>query len=320
MMDSQLVDHQPHSRSVLTEVIMGLSQSQKTLPAKLLYDKRGSEIFEEICRVPSYYPTRTETQILKTHAREMAGFIGKDALIIEPGSGAAEKIRILLPEIPGKKRYVPLEISREILLRTSADLLDEYDDLEIFPVCADFTRDLVLPKSVSQQDGKKVVFFPGSTIGNLDPEEAREFMNKCGRMVGAGGGLLIGVDMKKDTEILRMAYNDPEGVTAAFNLNLLQRLNREVDASFDLSNFRHEAIYNEEKGRIEMHLESCIPQMVRVNQTVFRFHKGETIHTENSYKYTIAEFTDLGKKAGLALKKSWQDPRSLFSLYYFECQ
>ncbi len=309
-----------YSGSLLTEVIMGLSQSQKTLPAKLLYDKKGSEIFEDICCLPSYYPTRTETGILKTHAREMAGYIGPDALIIEPGSGASKKIRILLPEIKGKKRYVPLEISREILLRTSGELLDEYEDLEIFPVCADFTHHLVLPESIRRQSGKKVVFFPGSTIGNFDPHEAREFLRKCARLIGRGGGLLIGVDMKKDKNILRLAYNDPEGVTAAFNLNLLHRLNREVAASFDVSKFRHKAVYNEEKGRIEMHLESLISQSVRVNQSIFRFRQGETIHTENSYKYTIGEFTALGSQSGLSLRKSWQDPRSLFSVHYFECQ
>lgn len=313
-----LIDHEPPARNLLTEVITGLSLSQKTLPAKLLYDKKGSEIFEEICRLPSYYPTRTETKILKDNAFEMAEMIGKNSLIIEPGSGAAEKVRILMNEMNGNIRYVPIEISREILLRTCRELIEEYDGIEVLPVCADFTKDLSLPLTVGQQKGKKVIFFPGSTIGNLDPEEAKEFLKKASRLIGQGGGVLIGVDMKKDPEILRLAYNDPEGVTAAFNLNLLERLNREIDAAFVPKNFRHEAIYNEEKGRIEMHLESLLPQLVRVNQTVFRFREGETIHTENSYKYTVAEFTELGKKAGLTLRKHWQDKDSLFSVYYFE--
>lgn len=314
----KMVDHGPATGSVLTEVLMGLSQTQKSLPAKLLYDKKGSEIFEDICNVPSYYPTRTEKMILSENAHEIASYIGENALIIEPGSGAALKVRILLDKLPGKKQYVPLEISKEILLRTSRELLDEYDDLDIYPVCADFTRDLVIPKSVNELPGKKVVFFPGSTIGNLDPEEARGFLRKCSRLAGPGGGVLIGVDTKKDREILRLAYNDPEGVTAAFNLNLLHRLNREIDASFDPSQFRHEAIYNEKLGRIEMHLVSLVPQLVRVHQTVFRFRKGESIHTENSYKYSVEEFTSLAGHAGLTLLKSWQDPRSLFSVYYFE--
>lgn len=305
----------PH---VLTEVIMGLSLSQKALPAKLLYDKRGSELFEEICLLPSYYPTRTEMRILKTHAREMAALIGEDSLLIEPGSGAAEKVRILFQEMKGKIRYVPIEISREILLRTSRELISEFDEIDLYPVCADFTKELALPLSVDSQKGKKVIFFPGSTIGNLDPEDARDFLKRASKIVGHGGGVLIGVDMKKDPEILHNAYNDPEGVTAQFNLNLLERLNREINAAFVPENFRHEAIYNEELGRIEMHLESVMPQLVRVNQTVFRFHEGETIHTENSYKYSVSEFTELGERAGLRLVKSWQDPDSLFSVYYFE--
>lgn len=314
----ELMDHRLPVRNLLTEVITGLSLVQKALPAKLLYDEKGSEIFEEICRLPSYYPTRTETKILQDNASEIAEMIGEDSLIIEPGSGAAEKVRILLMEMKGRTRYVPVEISREILLRTCRELMEEYNHLDIFPVCADFTKDLTLPLTVGQQQGKKVFFFPGSTIGNLHPEEAKDFLKKASRMIGQGGGVLIGVDMKKDPEVLRLAYNDPEGVTAAFNLNLLERLNREIDSAFVTKNFRHEAIYNEELGRVEMHLESLLPQLVRVNQTVFRFHQGETIHTENSYKYSVSEFTELGKKAGLKLAKHWLDKDSLFSVYYFE--
>ncbi len=313
----KIADHAPATGGVLTEVIMGLSRTQKTLPAKLLYDKRGSEIFEEICLLPSYYPTRTETKILRENAAEMAKLIGDDVMIIEPGSGSAEKVRILLHELKGKKSYVPIEISREILLRTTRELLEEFPGMGLYPVCADFTKSLSLPLTVGSRPGKKVVFFPGSTIGNLDPDEAQAFLKEAADMV-SGGGILIGVDMKKNTEILRKAYNDPEGVTAAFNLNLLTRLNRDLNATFNTGNFRHEAVYNEEKGRIEMHLISLLPQIVRVNQTVFRFREGETIHTENSYKYSIEEFTALGRRAGLTLRKSWQDKENLFSVYYFE--
>ncbi|MES2527276.1 MAG: L-histidine N(alpha)-methyltransferase [Bdellovibrionota bacterium] len=313
----EAADHIPPSRNLVSEVIMGLSKSQKTLPAKFLYDKTGSEIFEEICLLPSYYPTRTETKILRDNAREMADMIGEDVMIIEPGSGSAEKVRILLKELHGKRSYVPLEISREILLRTSRELIDEFPGMDLYPVCADFTKSLSLPLTVESRPGKKIVFFPGSTIGNLDPDEARDFLKEAAAL-SKGGGILIGVDLKKDPEILRLAYNDPEGVTAAFNLNLLYRLNREANATFVPENFRHEAIYNEEKGRIEMHLISRMPQLVRVNQTVFRFHEGESIHTENSYKYSVKEFTELGEQAGLVLKKSWQDKDQLFSVYYFE--
>ncbi len=312
------VDHEPLAHNVLTEVIMGLSRGQKTLPAKFLYDKKGSEIFEEICCLPSYYPTRTEFKILKDNANEIVSLIGDGCLIIEPGSGSAEKVRILLQAMNNTPRYVPIEISREILLRTCRELIEEFPGLGLYPVCGDFTQELSLPLTVTAQTGRKVIFFPGSTIGNLHRDEAREFLRKAGRMVGKGGGLLIGVDRKKDPEILRLAYNDPEGVTAAFNLNILERLNREIDAAFDLENFRHEAVYNESEGRIEMHLESLIPQLVRVSQTVFRFRQGETIHTENSYKYSVQEFVNLGEKAGLCFLRSWEDQRGLFSVYYFE--
>lgn len=314
----ELIDQGPATQNVLTEVIMGLSLTQKTLPAKLLYDKRGSEIFEEICKLPSYYPTRTETKILMENAQEIVQLMGEDPLIIEPGSGAAEKVQILFRAMKGRRRYIPIEISREILIRTTRDLIEEYDHLEVYPVCADFTRGLSLPLTAGQQKGKRVVFFPGSTIGNLDPEDAREFLKGVAKLAGQNGGLLIGVDMKKDPEILYRAYNDPEGVTAEFNLNLLERINRELNAAFVPQNFRHEAIYNEKKGRIEMHLRSILPQLVRVNQTMFRFHEGETIHTENSYKYSVEEFTALAAKAGMTLRKFWKDKDSLFCVYYFE--
>lgn len=316
----ELVDHGPQKENLLLEVLNGLSQKRKSLPAKLLYDEKGSEIFEEICLLPSYYPTRTETKILTDNAAEIVRMIGKDSLIIEPGSGAAEKVRILFSEMKGRKRYIPVEISREILLRTSRELIEEYEGMEIFPVCSDFTRDLSLPVTAGQQRGKRVVFFPGSTIGNLDPDDARFFLKNIAKLVGAKGGLLIGVDRKKDSEVLRLAYNDPEGVTADFNLNLLNRINRELNGTFDRRNFAHEAIYNPIMGRIEMHLRSVMPQLVRINQKMFRFHEGETIHTENSYKYTVEEFSGLAERAGLRMRKFWTDDLNLFAVYYFEVE
>lgn len=316
----ELVDHGPQTHNMLMEVVTGLSLPRKALPAKLLYDQKGSEIFEEICLLPSYYPTRTETKILTENAAEMVSFIGEDSLIIEPGSGAAEKVRILFREMKGRKRYIPVEISREILLRTSRQLIEDFDDMEIFPVCSDFTRDLSLPVTAGQQRGKRVVFFPGSTIGNLDPDDAKFFLKNIAKLVGPKGGLLIGVDRKKDTEVLRLAYNDPEGVTASFNLNLLSRINRELEGTFNNENFIHEAIYNTTMGRIEMHLRSVMPQLVRVKGKMFRFHEGETIHTENSYKYSVEEFTALARKAGMTLKKHWTDKDQLFCVYYFETE
>ncbi len=310
-------DYEPSANHILKEVLVGLSKSQKSLPPKLLYDQRGSELFEDICRLPEYYPTRTEHEILRTRAPEMAEFIGPNALIIEPGSGSGEKIRHLLKELPAPTGYVPVEISREILLRMTEELHDEFPDLTVLPVCADFTQELELPLSVDAQVGKKIVFFPGSTIGNLSPAEALAFLRKFGKLVGTGGGLLIGVDLKKDPETFRLAYDDPAGVTATFNLNLLERLNREAAAAFDLQNFQHTAFYNEAEGRVEMHLVSSVDQLVRVNQTVFRFKEGETIHTENSYKYTTDEFCELGAKAKFKIKKFWTDAAELFCVYYF---
>jgi dimethylhistidine N-methyltransferase len=314
----ELIDLQPRSGNILREVLVGLSKGQKTIDPKYLYDKKGSEIFEEICQLPEYYPTKAETEILKTHAAEMAQLIGEDALIIEPGSGSGEKVRFLLKELDHPAGYVPIEISREILLRTVEEFDHEFPDLNVVPVCADFTADLELPLSVDGQIGKKVIFFPGSTIGNLDPHNAVHFLKKFGQMMGHEGGLLIGVDLKKNKEVFELAYDDPKGVTASFNLNLLSRLNHEVNATFDLSNFNHKAFYNEQLGRVEMHLESKIAQLVRVNQTIFRFKEGETIHTENSYKYSVEEFCELCAKANLKIRKFWKDTAKQFCVYYFE--
>lgn len=315
----EFLDLGPKDNSLLKEVLTGLSKSQKMIHPKFLYDKKGSEIFERICCVRDYYPTRTEKNILSSHAKEMAALIGPRALIIEPGAGAGEKVRSLLPELEAPVGYVPVEISREILLRMTAELHEEFPSLPVVPVCADFTQDFEFPLTVGQASAdKKVIFFPGSTIGNLAPEEAVSFLKKCSRMVGPGGGLLIGVDVKKEKEIFEKAYDDSEGITAEFNLNLLARLNREADATFNLDNFKHKAVYNEELGRVEMHLVSLASQLVKVNQTIFRFREGESIHTESSYKYSTAEFSELAAKARFELKQCWMDEEKLFCVYYFE--
>lgn len=316
--DFSLMDLEPKSQGLLSEVLVGLSKHQKSIPPKFLYDKIGSEIFEKICNLKDYYPTRAEKEILKTYAGEMAEMIGPGALIIEPGSGAGEKIRYLLKVLREPSGYVPIEISREILLRMTYEIIEEFSGLNIMPVCADFTQMLALPLTVGTKNCKKVIFFPGSTIGNLSPGDAVDFLRHYGDMLESGGGFLIGADLKKDGALLERAYDDREGVTAAFNLNLLRRLNREADASFDLNQFEHQAFYNEELGRVEMHLKSKVFQLVRVNRTVFRFNEGETIHTENSYKYSVGEFAELCAMAGLVMKKYWQDSQNLFCVYYFE--
>jgi dimethylhistidine N-methyltransferase len=316
--ESDFFDYGMKTNSVLREVLVGLSQTQKSLSPKLLYDKKGSEIFEEICKLDEYYPTRAETEILQDHGFEMSDLIGENALIIEPGSGSGEKVRFLFDHLEYPAGYVPMEISKEILLRMTDEIHEEYPQIKVLPVCADFMQDIELPLSVDSHHGKKVIFFPGSTIGNLAPAEAVGFLKKFGKMIGEGGGVLIGVDLKKDSHTFKMAYDDPKGVTAEFNLNLLERLNREIDAGFERNNFNHTAFYNEDLGRVEMHLVSRVPQFVKVNQTIFRFREGETIHTESSYKYTVAEFTELCAKAKLTLKQHWMDRKRQFCVYYFE--
>lgn len=313
-----LIDLGPKTGNLLREVLVGLSQQQKSIHPKFLYDTRGSELFEKICLLEEYYPTMSEKNILTKYSREIGHLIGREAIIIEPGAGAGEKVRLILHQIKTPLGYVPIEISKEILLRMVAELSLEFPELHVLPVCADFNQDLDLPAIISFRRGKKVVFFPGSTIGNLQPLEALQFMKKYGKLIGPGGGLLIGVDCKKNPKHFDAAYNDADGVTAAFNRNLLERLNREAGANFQPENFEHQAIYNDHLGRVEMHLRSRVAQLVRVNQTIFRFRKGETIHTENSYKYSPDEFIELCAKARFIFRKCWSDERKLFYVYYFE--
>lgn len=306
------------SPGILKEVLVGLSMSQKTIPPKFLYDKRGSEIYQDICGLKEYYPCRAENEILKTYAHEMARFIGPNALIIEPGSGIAEKVKYLLLRLIKVKGYIPIEISHDVLMKSVQEIQQRFPKIHIEPIWGDFTQSVELPQVAQEHVGKKVVFFPGSTIGNFNQTEALDFLKRYGKVLGQGGGFLIGVDLKKDQEYLIQAYDDSEGVTAAFNLNLLNRLNREASAAFDPSNFTHQAIYNQELGRVEMHLVSKISQLIRVNQTVFRFKEGETIHTESSYKYNVDEFCELCSKAKLKLRKYWKDREGMFCMYYFE--
>lgn len=313
-----MIDLGSTASDIMEEVLRGLSRRQKTIDPKFLYDKKGSELFEQICDLSEYYLTRAENEILHRHSSEIATHIGDNAVIIEPGSGSGIKVRRLLQELATPSAYVPIEISRDMLLRMTNELRGEFPDLNVIPVCGDFTRNLELPFSFDCNSGKKVTFFPGSTIGNFHPDEAITLLQRFSNLSGNQGGLLIGADLKKDKDVITLAYDDAAGVTAAFNLNLLERFNREVDAAFDTSKFSHQAIYNEPLGRVEMHLKSKIAQLVRVNKTVFRFSAGETIHTECSYKYSVEEFCALCAKAGLQIKKFWMDQSQLFCVYYFE--
>lgn len=298
------------------DVIEGFSKDRKTLSPKYLYDKRGSEIFEMITDLEEYYPSRTETAILNSFSPDMASWIGPEALLIEPGSGSGEKVRDLLPFLIRPVAYVPVEISKEILIRMSEELTLEFPEVPIRPVCADFTRPFHLPQLPSVR--KSVVFFPGSTVGNFDPSGAIELLKSFGDLVGKDGGLLIGVDLKKDPAVLELAYDDPKGVTASFNLNLLKRLNRELSATFDLRKFKHIALYNKSAGRVEMHLVSKCAQIVKVSGKEFHFKEGETIHTESSYKYSVEEFITLAAHAKFKIRNYWKDSGDLFCVYYFE--
>jgi L-histidine Nalpha-methyltransferase len=303
--------------STLSEILVGLSRPQKTLPAKLLYDDHGSQIFEEICQTQDYYITRAETEIFREHAPEMAKFIGQGAIIIEPGSGVSEKIRYLLPELNKIRAYVPIEISPEPLLKSCDVLTRQFPGLEIVPILGDFEKEIIIPGEVSRSSSKKLIFFPGSTIGNFSPSQAALLLRQWARLAGKDAMLLIGVDRKKGREKLIKAYDDQNGITADFNLNILRRINREANANFDLTKFSHQARYNDHKGRVEMHLVSREDQMVKVHDSLFRFQAGESIHTESSYKYTPREFKTLAEKAQFNYVKHWCDREGLFCVYFF---
>lgn len=310
-------DLQPETGGFLEDVLAGLAKPQKELPPKYFYDARGSALFEAICELPEYYLTRAETAIMHGRGAEMARRLGPGCALIEFGSGSGRKTRILI-EAAAPAAYLAIDISRDQLEATAADLARDFPRLEVIAICADYSRPLALPPLAAPASRRRVIYFPGSTIGNLVPAEARAFLRSAGGLAGAGGGLLIGVDLKKDTTRLSAAYNDARGVTAEFNLNLLARINRELGAAFDLAAFRHFAFYNEALGRIEMHLVSTKAQAVTIGGGVFRFRADETIHTENSYKYSIAEFQELGSSAGLVPVECWMDAEQLFSVHYLE--
>jgi dimethylhistidine N-methyltransferase len=299
------------------ELLSGLRQPQKTLPSKYFYDEIGSALFEEICTLPEYYPTRTEIGILRNNIGDIAAHIGSDCLLVEYGSGASVKIRLLLDHLDRIAGYVPIDISAGHLLQATETLSRLYPDLTIEPVPADYTQDFALP-AMEVRHAQRVVFFPGSTIGNFTPRQARQFLGHIAAVAGNGGGLLIGVDMKKDVSILEAAYNDSRGVTAEFNKNMLVRLNAEFDADFDPEAFRHHAVWNGMHGRIEMHLVSLHEQCVHVAGERILFRRSESILTEYSYKYRPEEFADLAKPF-FRVEKVWTDARRLFSVQFLRC-
>jgi dimethylhistidine N-methyltransferase len=310
-----LHDLSPGQMASLQEVVRGLRSPQKELPCKLFYDDRGSELFEQITVLDEYYPTRAERRIMRAAAAEIAERVGPECLLIEYGSGSGQKTRILLDHLKRPAGYVPIDISREQLRESAAAMAATYPGLRVQPVWADYTTSLQLPEQLPACK-RRLAYYPGSTIGNFVPEDARRFLLKIAEVCGRDGGLLIGVDLKKDPLMLHRAYNDGLGVTSAFNLNILARLNREFGANFVLDQFRHYAFYNPVFARVEMHLISLTEQFVRLGEVSIHFERGESIWTEASYKYNPPEFAALAARAGWRVERVWTDDRGLFSVQY----
>jgi dimethylhistidine N-methyltransferase len=305
----------PARDRMLAEVLAGLRRRRKRLPCKYFYEAEGSRLFDRICELDEYYLTRTELAIMHRHAGEMAAAIGGRATLIEYGSGSSTKTRVLLDRLEAPAAYVPIDISGEHLRQSAASLARAYRHVDVIPVCADYTTHFHLPEAGTHA-ARRVVYFPGSTIGNFEPDDAIAFLRGVARVCGRGGGLLIGVDLKKDPATLHAAYNDARGVTAAFNLNLLARLNRDLGADFDLRAFAHYAFYNPRKGRVEMHLVSQASQDVHVGGETIAFGEGESVFTESSYKYTLPSFAELAAAAGFKPGHVWTDAQRRFSVHY----
>ena len=308
--DLHLVSH-----DFAKDVLQGLGKCPASIPPKYFYDCKGSQLFDAITELPEYYQTRTEIEILQNNAEEIVHHIGTGSLLIEPGGGSCAKVHILLKGLK-PVAYIPMDISRQHLQLATEELSSAFPWLEIHAVCTDFTQTMILPPTAPE--ATKAAFFPGSSIGNFDLKDAVAFLTSIAQLVKSGGYLLIGADLKKDKTILQAAYNDAAGITAQFNLNLLQRINRELNADFDLAKWQHKAFYNEQAGRIEMHLVSLRAQQISIGQSQFKFTCGETIHSENSYKYTTQEFIKLAQQAGFKSIAQWVDKDNLFSVHLLQ--
>ncbi|MCQ4323368.1 L-histidine N(alpha)-methyltransferase [Stutzerimonas stutzeri] len=304
---------QPHEASLRDEALAGFAATPKRISPKFFYDRHGSELFEQICRQPEYYLTRTEEQILASAANDILDIAGPHADLIELGSGASRKVRLLL-EALHPASYLGIDISEDFLLSSTQRLAADYPWLEVHAACTDFSHGLNLPDDFSSEH--PLVFFPGSSIGNFTPAEAAQFLRRLHDVLPQGGGLLIGVDLIKELDVLEAAYNDRAQATAAFNLNLLQRIRNELDSDIEPSRFVHRAFFNEAESRIEMHLVSPAAQEVAIEGRHFHFAAGESLHTENSYKYTLESFAALAHAAGFDCSGQWTDPRGLFSVHY----
>jgi L-histidine Nalpha-methyltransferase len=294
-------------------VLAGFARVPRSIPCRFFYDAAGCELFEEIVKLDEYYPTRVEAGLLEAHGAEIAQLVGPGRVLVEFGSGSSRKTSLLIGALGKVPAYIPIDIAAESLREAAEWLSSRHDGLTILPLIADFTKTRALPRVALRR--QRLGFFSGSTIGNLSHTDAKAFLANAARLLGEGSAFLIGVDLKKPASILIPAYNDARGVTAAFNLNLLARINRELDGDFDLARFAHDAVYNETHGRIEMHLVSLAEQTVRVRGREFAFAEGERIHTENSHKYTVAEFQALASASGWRPVKAWTDADQLFSLH-----
>ena len=296
-------------------VLEGLSSPQKAISPKFFYDERGSKIFDKICDTPEYYLTRTEVALLNDIQEELYSLIEPGSVVVEYGCGSSIKIKALLSALPEPSHYIAIDISKSHLILTAKEIASNYHNISVAAICADFMEPIDWPEKASFESLKRLAFFPGSTIGNLKPGEASQFLRYARHLVGDEGTFLIGVDMKKDAEVFNRAYNDSEGHTADFNLNLLHRMKNELGADINISQFSHNAFYNEKLGRVEMHLISDIKQVIKIDNKEFPFEKGESIHTECSYKYSVREFSELAKKSGFSVLKNWSDKRNFFSIY-----
>ena len=312
---TSLTEQEHSATAELDEILEGLSQPQKVLSPKYFYDERGSQLFDAICELPEYYLTRTELAIMREHIDEIMALVGPQASLIEFGSGSSLKTRMLLDRLDRLAAYVPVDISREILMAAADSLATDYPDVEVWPLLADFTQPFELPNP-SVMPLRNIVYFPGSTIGNFSPEQAHSLLQVMHVEAGEDGALLIGVDLQKNVSVIERAYNDDAGVTAEFNLNVLSRFNREFGANFNIDHFRHRAVYDEEHGRIEMYLVSECEQVVRINNATFYFGKGEALLTEHSHKYTLEQFSEMAGRAGFVVDTVWTDPEQLFSIQY----
>lgn len=313
-----LADFAPTAADFRTEFLAGLRQRPRRLPCKFFYDERGSRLFDRICELPEYYPTRTELAILSAERRAIGELCGPHCLLVELGSGSSTKTRLLLDELDRPAGYVPIDISKPHLQQAALALAESYPQLEIMPVCADYLQPIALPRPHVTPE-RTTIFFPGSTIGNFEPAEAADFLRHVGTWCRPGDLLLIGVDLEKEREVLEAAYNDASGSTAAFNRNLLLRANEELGADFALEHFQHDAVYRQEEGRIEMHLVSTRRQVVTVAGHRFTFAEGERIVTEYSYKYRPIDFVRLAWEAGWHVRERWTDPRRWFGVFALEC-